>query len=277
MDKVKKEDLRLRFEAFQQFALEDQGRFYRRERARSLNAERGINRIRATIALITGIAAAIAAALGQTYFVEGASCQATQVVTAQAIVAESPEGIEILPEGPVTEFPPALTNPVSDALSLLSDCDTARNAITIMIILSITLPAIGGFFSSLSDLYQWERLTAVYANANQNLIYADALSPDPEEPYEEYFTSYHAYVEGALQVMSDETKQWGQAIRKPEKTDEFIERMRDRARKVTGQFSNDEAVPVIKPGDSNLLATISDEDINNGQDTPPPDPPESVG
>lgn len=207
MDSVTKQDLQLRYEVFQKFALEDQGTYYRRQRNRSIQAERGVNRIRATIALFTGIAAAIAATLGQAYFVQGAACHnfSTTVAIAEAATSDV-------------------------------NCVFYQQAITIMIILSIALPSVGGFFSSLADLYQWERLSTVYETANRNLVYADALSPDQEEPYEEFFTSYQAYVEGALQVMSDETKQWGQSIRKPEKTEQFIEEMRDRAERISQTF-----------------------------------------
>lgn len=207
MDKVTKEDLQIRYEVFQRYALEDQATYYRREIQRHNRAAKEINFSRATVSLIIGTSAAVAAVIGQTFLAKDMACFNNR-------------------ELPLAE------------LNLPEWCGTVNFSIIVLIIISIALPALGAFFSSLADLYQWERLRTIYDKAIRNLSYADALSPDDDEDFTGYFTSFHAYVGGALQVMSDETKQWGQSIREPEKTQEFVDEMRLLAEKVSGDIDN---------------------------------------
>ena len=102
------------------------------------------------------------------------------------------------------------------------------------IVASIVLPAIGGFFNSLMDLFQWDRLISIYESATENIRRADSLSPDDEQPENEYLQSYYDYVHGTLQVMSDETAQWGQSIRAPQSTQNFVDEEGDVADKSGG-------------------------------------------
>lgn len=181
MAQLNKADFKIRYELFDKYALKDQEVYYDKTIGRSENASRQVNFIRATLALLTGTASAVAAAVAQ------------------------------------------------------SSLNTDFEWVVIMaIIISILLPAIGGFFSSLADLYQWERISTIYDSAKRNLIVADAMSPRDDEAFENYVARFNAYVEGTLQVMSDETAQWGQAIHEPEQTDKFIEQAKQRASQYDG-------------------------------------------
>lgn len=224
MDKVTKQDLQLRYELFDLRALKDQRWYYREQIERSRRADEQVNRLRAGIALITGIAAALAALFGQAFLATGGSCSA-------------------------------------DVSSLPGYCGAIEIVIAFFMIVSIGLPAIGAFFSSLSDLYQWDRLQTIYTSAQRNLVIADALSPEHDEPYEDYFINYHTYVDRTLQVMSDETTQWGQAIHQPEKTQQFVNEMRVLAQEVGGDLEENMS---DEPGESGPAA---------GNTPSPPPPP----
>jgi hypothetical protein len=119
--------------------------------------------------------------------------------------------------------------------------DTSAVIQTIVVILAIgavVLPAIGGAFSTLADLYQWDKLNEIFETALYNMEEADALSPkDAMEEDMTYRASMRAFSEGTLQVMSDETSQWGQSIRTPKQLEEFIREERDRVDRVTRKFT----------------------------------------
>ena len=111
-------------------------------------------------------------------------------------------------------------------------CGFYQIVILTCIVLSIALPAAGAFFNSLVDLYQWDRLIGVYESAVENINVADALSPDEAQDDMAYLQSYSDYVKGTLQVMSDETAQWGQSIRAPRATEEFLKEAQARAAEI---------------------------------------------
>ncbi|MCA9915137.1 MAG: hypothetical protein KC496_17400 [Anaerolineae bacterium] len=171
MADLNRTDLELRYELFDRFATKDQTAYYYKSVEQNQRDARRIRRIRATLALLTGASAAIAAYMSQLPCAIDGSCQLM---------------------------------------------------ITILLVLSVALPAAGGFFTSLADLYQWERLVQIYENARRNLKSADALSPAPDDTDPDYIHNLYAYIEGTLQVMSDETAQWGQAIREPKATEKTI-------------------------------------------------------
>ncbi len=210
MAKLNKDDFKIRYELFDKYALKDQRAYYNKTIRRSNNASRQVNFIRATLALCTGIAAALAATLAQVHIVpcaNGGEC-----------------------------------NP------------TMELVIVILIIISILLPAVGGFFSSLADLYQWERNATIYDSAKRNLIVADAMSPREGETFEEYVANLQGYVAGTLQVMNDETAQWGQAIHEPEMTTVFIDQARKRAQELGGDASSGQEIGFVD-NDDNSTAT----------------------
>lgn len=190
MAKFNKSDFKIRYELFDKYALKDQELYYDKVIRRSDLASSQVNFIRASLALFTGIASAVAAVVAQAYLVGECNPQAF--------------------------------------------CNTMEGIVIFAVIISILLPAIGGFFSSLADLYQWERISTIYDSAKRNIKVADAMSPHDEEEYKEYVSSFAAYVNGTLQVMSDETAQWGQSIQEPQKTKTFREQARKRAAKYDG-------------------------------------------
>ena len=85
-------------------------------------------------------------------------------------------------------------------------------------------PAIGGAFTTLASLYQWDRSASVYESALENLEVADSQSPLDDMDTLTYRAALRAYVENTLQVMSDESAQWGQSVRVPAQLEQFPER-----------------------------------------------------
>ncbi len=117
--------------------------------------------------------------------------------------------------------------------------DTVHLIVSLLLIVAVVAPALGGAFGTLSDLFQWDRLMTIYKTAEENVIVAEALAPDLEMPDGEYWAALQAFTEGTLTVMRDETAQWGQLIRDPEQIRDFIEKARKRA---TQQMN---AVPAV--------------------------------
>jgi hypothetical protein len=182
--KLTRSEMEARAELFDKFALKDQKIYYDEAIKRHRTALRQVNRIRATLSLFTGIAAAFAALLVQ---------------------SNSDMG---------------------------SYSDIMRFIVGFAAFLAVILPAFGSAFSTLADLYQWDKLISIYDAAVLNLEEADALSPNPKlRDNVEYRASMRAFAEGTLQVMSDETAQWGQSVRTPRQIDSFIKAEQRRAHK----------------------------------------------
>ncbi len=95
--------------------------------------------------------------------------------------------------------------------------------ITILVVIAVIAPTLGSAFTTLADLYQWERLTSIYETARKSLAVADALSPLEEMPDEIYLASLDAFSESTLRVMKDESAQWGQVIKTPERLREYVQ------------------------------------------------------
>ena len=210
MTQVKRKDLEARYALFQTFALEDQRNYYNKTLEKLRAAAGQVNRYRAFFAFMTGFASAVAGFLVQSAFVTGGHCT-------------------------VTPQP--------------GDCGTLSFLVGVFIILSVVMPALGAFFNTLADLFQWDRTTTIYESAVENIEFSDAQSPiaDMEDPI--YRASLTAYSEGTLLVMSDETAQWGQSIRTPPQTAAFIARMTKEAEKFKGvaEPSQQEPPPEPKP------------------------------
>lgn len=185
-----------RYVLFDRYALNDQRWYYNDVVKRHNKALRAVNFVRASLALLTGVAAGLAAVVQQSYFVGNGSCSVENIATFEAFN---------------------------------TPCDAYKFVILTCVVLSIALPAAGAFFNSLVDLYQWDRLVQVYESAVENINVADALSPDEGQNDPSYAQSYNDYVKGTLQVMSDETAQWGQSIRAPRATEQFLKEARARA------------------------------------------------
>ncbi len=116
-----------------------------------------------------------------------------------------------------------------------TNCTVITILVFILLVIAIVAPVIGGAFGSLADLYQWDRLVTVYSNALENIEVADAASPDPAMDDLKYRASLNAYASGTLQVMRDESAQWGQLIRTPPQIEEFLAKEAEKARRVSGQ------------------------------------------
>ena len=195
-----RQDLETRYRIFDQFAMKDQKRYYERSIDYNRRAGSQINHYRALFAFLTGLCAAFAGLITQTALVDTATCGAGQ---------DTPGYCGLL-----------------GALS------------TVLAILAVTLPAVGVIFSTLADLFQWDKLTSIYSDALENLEVADSLSPSENIPKDDatvYRASVRAFAEGALNVMRDETAQWGQSIRTPAQIEEFVAKERERAEGTGGQ------------------------------------------
>jgi hypothetical protein len=100
---------------------------------------------------------------------------------------------------------------------------------TALIIVAVVSPALGVAFNTLADVYQWDRLVRIYEDSRKSLVVADAQSPtDKIKDDVEYRGYTDAFVEATLQVMREETSQWGQLIQPPQQTEQFIERAKVR-------------------------------------------------
>lgn len=195
-------DMEARYLLFNEFALGDQRKYYQSTLKKYRAAASQVNRLRALFAFLTGFSAAAAGLIVQTNFVDGAQCRPPGFVQG------------------VTELPP--------------ECSGLSFLVYVFITLGVVMPALGAFFNTLADLYQWDRMIQIYDAALENIEVADAQSPVPEMDDLVYRASARAFVEGTLVVMSDETAQWGQAIRTPIQLEQFIEDERNRARRVGG-------------------------------------------
>lgn len=198
---LQRSDMKARTEMFDRFALKDQKNYYKSAIRNNRMSASQVNRYRALFAFLTGLAAALAGLIVQSSFVGGATCTGD---------------------------------------SIPASCDSLKFLVSTLTILAVVLPAIGGAFSTLADLYQWDKLIQIYETAAANMEDADALSPKEQmEDDTIYRASMKAFAEGTLQVMTDETTQWGQSVRRPKQLEEFIKEEKDRVdsvvRSVTGQ------------------------------------------
>lgn len=212
-------DIKARYELFNKYALNDQRNYYNRTIDKHRTATRQVNLIRASFALTTAVSSALAGLLLIIFYTTGQECSAQIVQQGQDL--------------------PAMCTPLQGFIALL-------------VILSIAMPALGGFFTSLADLYQWDRLISIYESAVENIEVADSRSPDDDMTDVEYRASLRAFVEGTLQVMSDETAQWGQSIRTPRAIEEFIAEEQEKAQKYGGDANaplnkTDTNTPTKKP------------------------------
>ncbi|MBL8152928.1 MAG: hypothetical protein JNM70_01990 [Anaerolineae bacterium] len=197
MTKWNRADLETRYQMFNHFMLNDQRNYYNKTLDRHRTAAQQVNRWRAICALNTGLFAALAGLFVQVFFINNAVC-----------VAPTPENA--------------------------GACTGLGVLVTILVILSVVMPALGAFFSSLADLYQWDRMITIYDSAVENIEFADAQSPMAEMDDAVYRQSINAFVEGTLLVMSDETAQWGQSIRTPPQVADFVAKMREKASQIGG-------------------------------------------
>ncbi len=182
MAKLSRKQMEMLNSIFDKFALGDQRNYYRFIVDSYKKAAAQVNFMRAFSSLIAGLSAALAGLIVQSSYVTG-NCT------------------------------------IGDPSSV---CTTADILLFILMLLAVLAPAIGGALTTLADLYQWDRLITVYDDALKNLALADARSPDPEMDDETYRASLAAFSEGTLNVMFDESGQWGQMIRTPKQIEDFL-------------------------------------------------------
>jgi hypothetical protein len=209
------------YELFSEAALEDQRRYYQRTVVRSRQSAAQVNRLRALFALLTGLASALAGLI-VAYAVSSntlETCKAIALgtIAAPAIVEQvtpSPQEEEAIASGVGTPQP---------------DCAAINVVVPLLLVVAVVAPALGAAFTTLADLYQWDRLITVYDVALENLEVADAQSPLSAMDDVVYRAALRAYTEGTLSVMRDETAQWGQLIKTPETLEQFIAQEEARA------------------------------------------------
>lgn len=208
MAKLNREEMHALYEVFRVSALEDQRSYYRYRVQRNRNAARQVNVYRALFSLLTGLSSALAGLLIATAAAQGTlqDCDLNRL----AAIAEVQQAM------PDTEI--TIAEGAEDA-----NCGLVNVAVPLLLIVAVMAPAIGAAFTTLGDLYQWDRLTDIYDAAAENLEVADAQSPLPEMEDDVYWASLLAYAEGTLSVMRDETAQWGQLIKTPEQLQKYVD------------------------------------------------------
>src|SRR5579859_886614 len=171
------------YQVFRKFMLEDQRKYYQKTMDRYETSAKQVNTIRAGLSLLTGIAAALVGLI---------------------VVSQPYNQCFVLP------------------LSQVEQCGAIRGIVMFLMVVAIVAPALGGAFGTLADLYQWDRVRTIYQASLENIGVANAFRPDPDMDQATYRASLRAYTEGTLNVMRDESAQWGQLIRTPEQLDRFI-------------------------------------------------------
>ncbi len=218
---MSREEMEARYRLFQDNVLDDQRNYYKRSIDKYQRSAEQVNWLRAFFALLAGLASAIAGFVVNDAVARGTfdTCEAQSLA---AVVAESPNNLPA--EFTISEI----------AASDEVNCTTVEVWVPLLLGVTILAPALGAAFTTLADLYQWDRLTSIYENALDNLEVADAQSPVSEMNNIEYGASMAAFSEGTLSVMSDETAQWGQLVKTPESLQEFIDQARARSSEVGG-------------------------------------------
>ena len=275
-----RQHMRAIYKIFQRFSLEDQRSYWLRTTDRYRKAATQVNLLVAVFAFLTGFSAALAGLLVSAYLVPGSFANGGQcadlagsrslvlslrdlgVITAEDDL-ESLQSLSVTREGATaqTEIDSAQ---VQEALADLANidetqCNTVQSVVNLLMILAVVTPAVGGAFTTLASLYQWDRTVNIYEGALENLEVADSQSPLDDMDGLTYKASLRAYVENTLQVMSEETAQWGQSVRTPPELEKFVEEERQKAarsmRRTPGgpiSMQPDEETGDTPPDDSTL-------------------------
>lgn len=201
------------YELFRLVAMEDQKHYYQSNLERNRKAALGASTYAAFFALLAGLAAALAGLVVSGDVTRADIARCTFGVVTEVPAEFTDDGEIIIPDGDGSAI--ALDN---------SDCGLLGWLVPILIV-AVVAPVVGGAFTTLNDLYQWDRLVSVYGNALESLEVADAQSPVKGIPgTAEYRAALEAYVEGTLDVMRDEQTQWGQLIKTPTELAAYYER-----------------------------------------------------
>jgi hypothetical protein len=274
---------------FQRFALEDQRRYWQRTSLKFRRAAGQVNVIVALFAFLTGFSAALAGVLVSAFLVGGsfanqgecanlqssrnlvASLRGLGVIQADEDIS-SLESLDVTREGigaPVDSVAvdAALENLV--AIDASSNCDFIQSIVNILMIMAVVTPAIGGAFTTLASLYQWDRSVTLYEGALENLEVADSQSPLEDMDDLTYKAALRAYIENTLRVMAEETAQWGQSVRTPPQLAAFVEEEKLKAARATnranpGPMNMNTEVPPAPPKRTSTRRSTPPSDTDKG-------------
>ncbi|MCY3946024.1 MAG: hypothetical protein OXF44_07045 [Anaerolineaceae bacterium] len=248
--------LRAAYRLFQWFSLEDQRNYWQRAAGQYRRAGNQVNFIVAVFAFIAGLAAALAGLLATGWLVPGSFANngaCAELADSQGLVRSMHQlGLieqveaeddaleqfgELLATSPIAqarvdgmEFIAAL----NDMAGIDSDeCSTVHSLTNLLMLVAVVAPAVGGAFTTLAGLYQWDRSANIYESALESLEVADSQSPLDDMDTLTYRAALRAYVENTLQVMSDESAQWGQSVRPPAQLEQFLSEEREKALRAT--------------------------------------------
>ncbi len=126
----------------------------------------------------------------------------------------------------------------SAIIGLLEATNNSSDATIIpLVIIAVVAPGIGATFGSLISLFQWDRLTTVYDDTLKSILVADAMSPRPSVKNDvDYYTQMLAFVDASLDIMREETGQFGSMIRSSQQINEFVKKSTARAEDVTKRY-----------------------------------------
>lgn len=208
-----RERLEALYEVFKVVALEDQRRYYRYRIDRCRRAAGQVNLLRAFFALLTGLASALAGLII-------ATAAGTSLVSQCALDRLTPIAASAA-AGATLDVAATAAN--ISAVTADLDCSLVNVVVPLLLVVAVVAPAVGAAFTTLADVFQWDRQTQIYDTALENLEVADAQSPLTAMNDIEYQAALNAFSEGTLTVMRDETTQWGQLIRTPESLQKYID------------------------------------------------------
>jgi hypothetical protein len=267
-----RDHMRAVYRIFQRFALEDQRKYWQRTSVKFRRAANQVNVIVALFAFLTGFSAALAGVLVSAFLVEGsfanrgecadlqssrnlvASLQGLGILDAEDTI-QSLQSLDVTTESTGARVDtPAVERALSNLASIESGtCDLIQSVVNILMIMAVVTPAIGGAFTTLASLYQWDRSVSLYEGALENLEVADSQSPLEDMDDLTYKAALRAYIENTLRVMAEETAQWGQSVRTPPNLEAFVQEEKQKAQRAmqrtnTGPMNmNDPNLPAEEP------------------------------
>jgi hypothetical protein len=127
---------------------------------------------------------------------------------------------------------------VSAAVGLLEAIDYNRDEFVLpLVFIAVIAPGISAAFASLNSLFQWDRMATLYEDTLNSIYMADAMSPQEELVKDhDYYLQLMAFVDSTLNIMQEETGQFGAMVRSSQQIDQFVEKQRDRAETVTNRY-----------------------------------------
>lgn len=123
----------------------------------------------------------------------------------------------------------------SAIVAALTDAD--ETVVTTFVAVAIVAPALATAIATYASIFDWERLTKIYRDALNNVFLADALSPRTEMSDEEYYMYLTAYSDAVLDIMHEETAQFGNMIRSSQQIQDFLDKSRQRAQSLIDDFA----------------------------------------